>query len=109
MYGKLTGRTGDSQHLVYLLGSAKQKKKKKKNRVWSQEVVSITHLLRPLYQLKCSPCPLVPWSSVNILPYQCELVKKTEPQHRRGNSMQGISYGDDKRGRKKQKGKNSGV
>ena len=91
--------------MVYLLGSAKQKKKKKKNRVWSQEVVSITHLLRPLYQLKCSPCPLVPWSSVHTLLYQCELVSKTEPHHGRGNSIQGVSYGDDKREKKAERAK----
>ena len=41
MYGKLTERTGDSQHLVYLLGSGKQKgKKKKKERKEKQGLVS---------------------------------------------------------------------
>ena len=82
-----------------------KKKKRKKNRVWSQEVFSITHPLRPLYQLKCSPCPLVPWSSVHTLLYQCELVSKAEPHHGRGSSMQGISYGDDKREKKAERAK----
>ena len=66
----------------------------------SQEAVSIAHPVQPLYQQKCSPCPLFPWSSVLTLLYQWGLVRKTEPHHRRESSMQGISYIDDKRGEK---------
>ena len=51
------------------------------------------------------PCPLVPWSSVHTLLYQCELVSKTEPHHGRGNSIQGVSYGDDKREKKAERAK----
>ena len=85
----------------------RQTEKNKKNRVWSQEVVSITHPLRPLYQLKCSPCPLVPWSSVHTLLYQCELVKQNL------TVGEGIPFKELVtemiKGRKKQKGQNGGV
>ena len=102
----------DFQHLVYLLGSGKQKKKnktnkqKKKQGLVSRNCQYHTHSAAPL-PTEMFPQPLVPWSSVHIPLYQCGLVRKTEPDHERGSSMQGISYVDDKRGRKKQKGKKS--
>ena len=85
----------------YLLGSVKQKKQQGLvSRSCQYHTPSAAPL--PTEMPRCSP---VLWSSVLTLLYQWGLVRKTEPHCGRGSSMQGISYADDKRGRKSSKGK----
>lgn len=89
-------RTGDFQHLLYLLVSGKEKKQPG---LVSRSCQYRTPSAAPLPR-EMLPPPQVSWSSVLTLLYQCGLVRKTESHRRRGSSMQGVSNVGDKGGRK---------
>ena len=100
MYGNWQGELVIFQHLVYLWLSGKQKKTRVRFQNCTCNAASFINDWNV-------PASMVPWSSVHILPYHCGLVRKKEPHHERGSSMQGISYMDDKSG-EKQKQQNGG-
>lgn len=100
MCGNLQGELVIFQHLVYLWLSGKQKKTRVHFQNCTCNVASFINNWNV-------PASMVPWFFVHILPYQYGLVRRKEPHHGRGSSIQGISYIDDKSG-EKQKQQNGG-